>query len=225
MHHVRARHREAARGPINTRRTLLAFLLLVWAPPLTSSFDVVGWYVGTNASAFPLASLAWDVYTTIVLPVGPTLSPTGEALCEPDAFHASMLAAARAHNRSLTWGGAVDVYALLTNSSLAPYRANYLRTIGAAAAACGVANVEFDYECPPTPAGRAGIVSAAEADAYTTFLVDVLAALPPGGTVSADVGVWGLDGAWGKGDSYPLALGPWVNVTKLAAHPAFSSTA
>ena len=175
--------------------------------------------MGTNTSAFPLSSLAWGTYTTIVLPSGPTLSPAGEARCEPDAFHATMLAAARAHNRSLTWGGGVDVYALISNASFAPYRAAYLRTIGGAAAACGVTGIEFDYECPPTPAGRAGIVSAGEADAYTTFLVDVLAALPPGGTVSADVGVWGLDGAWGKGDSYPLALSPWVNATKVAAHP------
>ena len=29
------------------------------------AFNVVGWYVGTNETEFPLESIQWDVYSTI----------------------------------------------------------------------------------------------------------------------------------------------------------------
>ena len=110
----------------------------------------------------------------------------------------------------------MNVFELIFNASFAGVRANYMRTIGAAAAMCGVAKV--DYECADTPAGHAGIVSASDADAYTDFLVELQAALGNDSYVSADLGVWGWDGAYGKGSSYPLELTPWVNASKLAAH-------
>jgi hypothetical protein len=201
-------------------RSLLAGALLL---ATTLAFDVVGWYVGTNTTQFPLSSIRWDIYTTVVLPAGPSVSPAGVASCVPDDFHNAMLAQAQLHGRTLTWGGAVDVASLLFNASFAQYRVNYLASLGAAVRACNVTSIEFDYECPPTPDGSAGIVTPAQADAYTDFLVSVIAVLDAAGvenaTVSGDVGVWGLDGAIGKGSSYPLELSPWVNATKLALHP------
>jgi hypothetical protein len=195
---------------------LLLCAALLFPPPPALSVDVVGWYVGTNFTNYPPEALAWDVYTHIVLPSGPTVDGSGAASCTLDAFHTRFLSLSRQHNRSLTWGGGVaSVYQMISNASWASYTQTFLATIGGAARDCGVTGIEFDYECPPTPLGKAGIVSAAEANNYTVFLTRVLAALDSGSTVSADIGVWGLDGAWGGG-SYPLELEPWVNVTLLS---------
>ena len=200
-------------------RSLLSVTLLLSA----GAFDVVGWYVGKNTTQFPISSIRWDVYTTVVLPGGPSVSPLGLASCQPDEFHTAMLAQAQLNGRTLTWGGAVDVAALLFNASFAQFRSTYLASLGTAARACNVTSIEFDYECPATPEGRAGVVTPAQADAYTVFLISVLASLDEAGvvnaTVSADIGVWGLDGAIGKGSSYPLELAPWINATKIALHP------
>lgn len=200
-----------------------------WRAP-SSPLDVIGWYVGSNgntSASFPPSALAWNFYTRVVVRMPPADDSGAIACPSPaaDPLLYEVVALARAHDAGVLWVGGGEVWELINGSSSgAARRTAFLASVGAAALACGVAGIEFDFECPPTPAGRAGVVSPAEADAYTVFLADVLAALESAGgaqaTVSADLGVWGLDGAWGKGSSYPLELEPWVNVTRLREHPA-----
>ena len=93
------------------------------------------------------------------------------------------------------------------------YRAQYLKTIGAAVAECQLDGLEFDWEplnlcsadypknCTITPE---------HAHEFTVLLAEIKVAMGPGKLVSEDVGVWGLTQG-----SYPLKTTPWVNVTML----------
>ena len=181
------------------------------------TFDVVGWYVGDNFTDWPIESLRWDVYSTIrfgsvrVADDGTASSPDSS-----DASFARMLAMARAHNRTLTLAPGIDAYGCVANATRAAACQRYLDTVGDAVRSIGpgIAGIEFDYECPPTAAGRAGIVSKAEARAFTALLDGVQRALGAGYTASADVGVWGVSQG-----SYPLGLTPWVDAGLMQANP------
>ena len=201
----------------------MAILLLLNSHTLGWTPQVVGWYVGTNVTEYPLSEINWQVYTHI-RSGEPHVSPAGVATCVPSAFSIELRSAAEAHGRAVTWGPGIDAWKAISNASAVEvaYRARYVATIGAASLECGIAGIEFDYECPPTPAGRAGVVTREEATAFTQLMVDIRAAgdaAISGFQVSADVGVWGLDGAWHKGSSYPLMVTPWIDAALLAATP------
>ena len=193
-----------------------ALLLLFFAHRAVSSFDVVGWYVGDNFTDWPLSDLRWDIYSTIRF--GEVqIDGYGTCTAPDDAAFAQMLSAARAHNRTLTLGPGIDVWGCVHNASLAAYCKKYTATVGAAVRSLGpgIAGVEFDYECPPTAAGHAGIVSKAEARAFTQLLDGVQRSMGSGYTVGADVGPWGVSHG-----SYPLGLTPWVDKDLMALNPA-----
>jgi len=146
-------------------------LLLLFFGAAVSSFDVVGWYIGDNFTDWPLSDLRWDIYSTIRFG---EVQIAGDGTCTApgDAAFAQMLSAARAHNRTVTLGPGLNVWGCVHNASLAAYCKTYTATVGAAVRSLGrgVAGVEFDYECPPTAAGHAGIVSKGEARAFTQLL-------------------------------------------------------
>mmetsp|Transcript_21724 Transcript_21724/g.30688 ORF Transcript_21724/g.30688 Transcript_21724/m.30688 type:complete len:341 (-) Transcript_21724:29-1051(-) len=186
------------------------------------TFDVVGWYVGDDFSAFPPEQLNWNVYSNIRFG-GPLVDSEGFATCNrTDTLFQRMAKVALQHKKKITWApGAIDVWQLISNSSWATFRSNYIGSIGQAVQDCSaavggvIAGIEIDYECPPTVFGHGGIVSHEEALNYTQFLVQIQHAMGPGYEISADVGVWGLDGIWHEGDSYPFLLTPWINVELL----------
>jgi len=98
----------------------------------------------------------------------------------------------------------------MSNASLARYKANYLASIGRAVRDCQIDGMEFDYECPNTTLGHAGIVTPAQATMFTQFMADIKSAMGPGRQMSCDMGVWGVTAG-----SYPFMLEPWVNVTMV----------
>jgi hypothetical protein len=104
-----------------------------------------------------------------------------------------------------------EMWQALQNESR-PYTKNYLASIGKAVADCEVDGIEFDYECPPTSLGRAGIVTDLEATQFTQFMADVKVAMGQDKQISCDMGVWGVT----RG-SYPLMFKPWVNVSMVKA--------
>jgi len=196
--------------------------------------DVVGWYVGTNTTAYPLEAL-FPAYTIGRLG-GPLVAPNGSASCNrSDGFTAKARDLAHAHGAKIQWGGGFPAaglpwFANATNHGAA-IRANYMATIGKAVVECGVDGVEFDMENVGGDAlGKAGIVTPALATEWTVLLhavkLSIEAAAPEakkgGSLVSCDVGAWGVtDGA------YPLTLlKPWVNATMTnAGHgPDFVNT-
>ena len=68
------------------------------------------------------------------------MSPEGFASCNADPLYTEILALARQHNRTVTWGpGDINPWQLVTNSSAVwtNYKKNYLSTVGAAVRECG----------------------------------------------------------------------------------------
>jgi hypothetical protein len=182
---------------------------------ITSALDLVGWWVPGVEPAMKPEELPWHLYTHVVLGA-PVVSPTGIAKCNTsdDAF-AKFIALGKLSNTKIVWRSGVSaqaVWEISFNSSWAKYRANYVGSIAQAVKECQVAGIEFDYECPPTTLGQLGIVSDAEATAFTQFLADIKTAMGPPHEISMDMGVWGVT----RG-SYPLMFRPWVNVSMVAA--------
>jgi hypothetical protein len=82
-----------------------------------------------------------QVYSTIRYG-GPVVSSEGFASCNAsaDPLYTEILALARQHNRTVTWGpGDINPWQLVTNSSAVwtNYKKNYLSTVGAAVRECG----------------------------------------------------------------------------------------
>lgn len=202
-------------------RLLVALLL-----PCTTAFDVVGWYVGTNESTFPLESIRWEVYSTIRCGYIVVNQTTGEAACPKDAFFCKCQATALEHGKEVTLGPGDGVYmeAYIYNASknatLKAYGDTYIRTVGPAVRSCGpgVTGVEIDHEGDHTKLGHAGIVSKFEATGYSDFLDRMQKSMGNNYTVSADVGSWGFEAVVGHGDSYPFELTSWVNREIFAAN-------
>ena len=210
------------------RSSLLPLVLVLVLPlllPCASAFDVVGWYVGTNTTAFPLASIRWDIYSTLRLGYVQVDPRTGNASCPTDAFFTQSLAAARAHNRSITLGHGESnleacIYNASTNATLKAFCDRYVETVGPAVRSCGagVAGIEVDHEGDHTTLGKAGIVSAFERTGYSRILDGMQKSMGGDYTVSADLGAWGISGAWGHGDTYPVGLTPWVDKDIFASN-------
>jgi len=82
-----------------------------------------------------------QVYSTIRYG-GPVVSSEGFASCNAsaDPLYTEILALARQHNRTVTWGpGDINPWQLVTNSAAVwtNYKKNYLSTVGAAVRECG----------------------------------------------------------------------------------------
>lgn len=181
-----------------------------------NALDMVGWWVPGVVPEMKPEELPWPLYTHVVFGA-PIVSATGVAKCNTsDDYFAKFIALGNKSKTKIVWRSALSAEAVwqisLLNSSWLQYRTNYLNTIGQAVKDCGVIGIEFDYECPPTTLGSWGIVSNAEATAFTKFLADVKSAMGAPHEISMDMGVWGVT----KG-SYPLMFKPWINVSMVAA--------
>ena len=188
-------------------------------PPPTRRPEVVGWWVGEidDASLARLENLEWDVYTIVRPQFGPTVAADGSCACNLTANQAKLISMVHSKGLKVQGSPALDVRTVLPvavgGKGEVAYRAQYLKTIGAAVAECQLDGLEFDWEplnlcsadypknCTITPE---------HAHEFTVLLAEIKVAMGPGKLVSEDVGVWGLTQG-----SYPLKTTPWVNVTML----------
>ena len=196
--------------------TILLICLLSNLAILARGLDMVGWWVPGVEPPMQPEEFPWMLYTHLVLGA-PFVAEDGTARCNTsDADFAKFIKLGRQTNTKIVWRSGVSAYNVWQitkhNASWAKYRQNYLDSIADAVRECGVAGIEFDYECPPTLLGAMGIVSDAEATAFTQFLADIKIAMGPPYEISMDMGVWGVT----RG-SYPLMFRPWVNVSMVAA--------
>jgi hypothetical protein len=181
---------------------------------MASAFDMVGWYIDNIHPQMDPTQLRWDYYTHIVVG-NPHVDASGMASCNRTDSTLKFVALGKQHNTKIVWRAGIpsrDVWMLLENATWMEYKMNYLHSIGQAVADCGVDGIEFDYECPPTSEGHAGIVTDWEATQFTLFLADVKQAMGGDKQISCDMGVWGVT----RG-SYPLMFRPWLNVSMVAA--------
>lgn len=187
-------------------------MMLWFFLPLACAFDMMGWVV--NQEMGP-KSFPFDLYSHAV--VGkPIVSKTGVATCNTsDVTLKEFVKLAHEADRKVIWHDGLPpdaVWHILLNQSWADYKAAYLNSIGKAVSDCGVDGIEFDYECPNTPSGRAGIVSPLEATKFTELMAQIKSAMGPSKQIGCDMGVWGVT----RG-SYPLMFEPWVNVSMVKA--------
>lgn len=192
----------------------------------SSSFNVVGWYVGKDEKDFPLESIRWDVYSTIRCGYVAVDPETWSTSCSKDPFFKKCLAIASEHGKGVTLGpGPLDVDACILNETEPSVRKKcetYVSTLGAAVRSCGpgITGVEIDHEGGPGTLGSWGIVNKKQATAYSLLLDGMQKSMGGNYTVSADIGVWGLDNIWGLGGSYLLNLfTPWVDAKVFKANP------
>jgi len=113
------------------------------------------------------------------------------------------------------WRAGLEVLQVLSeahNSTWALYRENYLKTIGAAATACGIDGIEVDFEFTSGPGilAQLGIVTPQLKLAYSQLLADIKLGLGGDREISADLGVWGI-----AQTSFPLTVLPWVDAGML----------
>jgi len=194
----------------------LQLFLLCFLTHAVSALDMVGWYVYNITPQLAPEKLPWQYYTHIVVGEPVVSKENGTAICDKsDAVLAQFIALGKQHKTKIVWKSGLQsqsVWQVLANGTVPwiTFRANYLRTIGQAVQECQIDGIEFDYECPPTPLGRMGIVSDEEATSFTQFLKEVKMAM--GGTrqISCDMGVWGVTMG-----SYPFMFKPWVNVSMV----------
>lgn len=191
------------------------------AATATRQPEAVGWWVGdiTPASLEQLDKLEWGTYTIIRPQFGPAVAANGSCTCSLSKsqtgfvgmVHRRGLKVQASPNFNVTRGLPREVGGAGDGS----YRAEYLRTIGAAVAECDFDGLEFDYEplndCKPTDP-RACVMTPAHATAFTVLMADIKVAMGGNKLMSEDVGVWGLSQG-----SYPLLTEPWVNVSMLNA--------
>jgi len=205
---------------------ILALSCLVHVP-VAAGFDVVGWYVGTNETSFPLESIQWEVYSTIRCGYVHTNATTGEASCSTDPFFRKCLAVALSHGKTVTLGptdnsiGLEDyIYNATTDPVVKARGDRYIETLGSAVRSCGpgITGVEIDHEGDHTKLGRQGVVSKFEAHGYSMFLDRMQKSMGANYTVSADIGGWGLASWNGHGGDYPLGFTPWVDKEIFAAN-------
>ena len=109
------------------------------------SFDVVGWYVGTNLTDLEL--LNWDIYTTLRAG-GLLLAANGTVTgCDPmDGAFAEMLRVTQKYNRTITLSADFGHCKWQdTNATTIEYCQTFLRTLGPAVRSCGpnIAGMEF----------------------------------------------------------------------------------
>ncbi len=190
-------------------------MILSFFLSLACGFDMVGWYVGNNA--MPPQSFPFSIYTHAVVG-SPLVSENGTATCNTsDTTLKQFVELAKKYQpkRKIIWRDGIppdNIWPILSNASWAKYKDAYLKSIGQAVKDCGVDGIEFDYECPNTPLGRAGIVSREEATNFTELMVLVKASIGSDKQIGCDMGVWGVT----RG-SYPVMFEPWVNVSMVKA--------
>lgn len=190
-------------------------MILLFFLTLACGFDMIGWFVNYNGSHMTPKSYPFQLYSHAVVG-SPIVSETGVATCNSsDTVLTQFVELAKLHGRKIIWRDGIppdNIWHILLNDSWAGYKAAYLESIGKAVADCQVDGIEFDYECPNTPLGRAGIVSPFEATKFTEFMASVKVAMGSNKEVGCDMGVWGVT----RG-SYPLMFEPWVNVSMVKA--------
>lgn len=190
----------------------LLLLLLVILPYLCSSFNIVGWWVGSpDDPSFPIEKLNWNAYTHIRFGA-PVYYPNGSVYCnKTDYPFQKVLKLAHSHNVKVQWApGIEDIHDVLWNPKKVELRDNYISTIGDAVRDCGVDGIELDYEFADSKYMNLGIVTPDESTHYSQFLADIKTAIGQDKIVSADVSIWGFaPGNW------ILGVLPWVNATML----------
>ena len=206
---------------------VLSIAVLLTLLSCARSFDVVGWWVGTNLT--DLERLNWDVYTSVrfggVL-VGPDGTVTG---CDPmgGAF-AEMLRVTQRHNTTVTLAAITGPCSWKdTNATTMRFCQTFLKTLGPAVRSCGpnIAGMEFDREGDHErilniATGQAGIVSRAEATWFTRLMDSMQKSMGEEYTVSEDIGMWGFGSVTSHGDAYPFnLLTPWVDAEIIKANP------
>ena len=178
-----------------------------------------------------------ELYTIIRPQSGIVVAENGSCSCDPTPFQAKLVAMAHQRGVKVQGSPSFNVTRGLPKGvgggvGDAAYRAEYLRTVGAAVAACDLDGLEFDYE----PLNDMLRITPEHATAFTVLMAEIKAAMGPGKLMSEDVGVWGLsqgscecrNGRLGpltvaatltrpflRAD--PLKVGPWVNVSMLNA--------
>ncbi len=174
-----------------------------------ATFDVASDFVGTNVSQ--LAQVRWDLYNG-VRACGLHIFPDGSVQCNTSSTPvcAAALAQARKRRRNIVTLGVhgLSPWECFNNTSRRPFCDTVVRNVGPAVRSCGpgIKGLNFDYEGTPTPLGRAGIVSRAEARYFTQLIDGLQKSMGEGYTVGADVGSWGFsEGA------YPLGADSWVD--------------
>ena len=198
---------------------LTAILCLSGASDAAVSPEVVGWWVGDidDASLAKLERLQWDVYTIVRPQFGPTVAADGSCSCNLTANQAKLISMVHSRGLKVQGSPALDVRTVLPvavgGHGQMAFRAQYMKTIGAAVAECQLDGLEFDWE-PLNDCSAAYpdncTISAEHAHEFTVLMAEIKTAMGPGKLMSEDVGVWGLTQG-----SYPLKTTPWVNVTML----------
>ena len=208
-----------------TMSILLAMAFLALPAHGRDAFNVVGWYVGTNETEFPLESIQWDVYSTIRCGYVAVDPVSWEASCSKDPFFRKCLETAIEHGKEVTlgpgpWGMEDCIYNATKDAALKTKCDRYIETVGPAVRSCGpgITGVEIDHEGDHTKLGKAGIVSEFERKGYSLILDRMQKSLGGNYTVSADMGAWGFASITGRGDTFPIGFTPWVDKDIFAAN-------
>ena len=193
---------------------LSLFMMIIIS--IAHSFDVIGWFVTGSTVCDEMITpdtFPYNFYTHIVVS-NPIVDKNGTATCDTsDMILKRFVQLAKVYGKKIIWNDGLQrdiIWHILLNDSWAQYKTNYLSSIGTAVKECMVDGIEFDYECPDTIAGRAGVVSNYEATKYTEFLENVKTAIGTNKTVGADMGIFGVTPG-----SYPFMLSPWLNVSMI----------
>ena len=191
---------------------MLSYILLLLLPQICSSFNMVGWWLGSpDNPSFPIEQLNWDAYTHLRFGA-PSSHPNGTVYCnKTDYTFQKVLQLAHSRDVKVQWGcGIEDIHDTLWNPEKVYLRDNYINTIGDAVRECGADGIELDYEFGDSKHINLGIVTPDESTHYSQFLADIKTAIGQDKVVSADVSIWGIaPGNW------ILGVLPWVNSTML----------
>lgn len=188
--------------------TLLKVLFILSSFIKINSVNVVGWY---NGGSDGIVDIPLDMYTHIVTG-SPIVFPNGTVQCnKTDIITTNITRLAHSHNppRDVQWRCNIpNLTKVLFNDNYSYILDNYCSSIGDAMKECSIDGMEVDYEWGDSE-WNIGIIPPFASNKYTDFLIRLKSSMPTGSIVSADVGVWGLNGG------YPLGFLPWVNVTKF----------
>ena len=184
------------------------FFLCILQIIITKSCQMIeGWYVNNNSG---LNNFPWEYYTHIHN-YEPVVDENGFAHCDKNNTDMiNLIDIAHKHDTKFIWGLGLDLHKVLWENNETMGN-NYLSTIGKAMDDCNIDGIEADYEWGDiNKFTKIGIVNHERSTIFTTFLSNVKKNINPNKTVSCDVGVEGING-----DSFPLEIFPWINVTML----------
>lgn len=157
-----------------------------------SHFDVVGWYVGDNASEFSMYDIRWDLYTDVRFGTISVNQTTGVASCNrSNPLYDVAEHLALANGTRLTLHSEVDVEQCSFFNTTSSYCSAYFDTLPDAVHECGpaVGGIEFDYEWG-LHTNILGYIRRGFVRKFSTFLDKHQRRLGDNYTVSCDVSVY-----------------------------------